>query len=103
MFKRLTMTKWISTSGLIFTLGFASLSSLAKAGLPDFTELAEKQGPTVVNVSITSTVHGNSGAMPFPGMDEEDIPEFFKRFGIPGIPGMPGQPGQGGYLWLKAQ
>ena len=102
MFKRLTMTKWISTSGLIFTLGFASLSSLAKAGLPDFTELAEKQGPTVVNVSITSTVHGNSGAMPFPGMDEEDIPEFFKRFGIPGIPGMPGQPGQGGQDY-KAQ
>ncbi len=73
----------------------ASTSQFAQAdGLPDFTVLAEKQGPTVVNVSITQTVHG--GNVGFPSMPDEDMQEFFKRFGIPGIPGQGGVPGQGG-------
>lgn len=58
--------------------------------LPDFTELAEKQGPAVVNISITQSVHGNVG-MPFPSMPgDEQMQEFFKRFGIPGFPGQNG-------------
>lgn len=63
--------------------------------LPDFTELAEKQGPAVVNISITQIVHGNSAVgLPFPGIqDDEALNEFFRRFGIPGMPGAPG--GQG--------
>ena len=89
MFKR-----WIKTTVFALTLTFASFAQAD--GLPDFTVLAEKQGPTVVNVSITQTVHAGNATMPFPGMDEEDIPEFFKRFGIPGMPSVPGQGGQGG-------
>jgi serine protease Do len=49
-------------------LSFLSLCSLAVAqsrGLPDFTELAEKQGPAVVNISTTQVTRGNQ-AMPFP-------------------------------------
>ena len=42
--------------------------------------------------------------MPFPGMpDDEDIPEFFKRFGIPGMPGMPGQGDPNGGQDYKSQ
>ncbi len=64
------------------------------ANLPDFTVLAEKQGPAVVNISITQVMRRNQ--MPFPGMPyDENLQEFFKRFGIPGMPGMPSQPGQG--------
>jgi serine protease Do len=64
------------------------------ANLPDFTVLAEKQGPAVVNISITQVMRGNQ--MPFPGMPyDENLQEFFKRFGIPGMPGMPGAPNQG--------
>lgn len=60
--------------------------------LPDFTELAEKQGPAVVNISITSVVHG--GNIGFPGMpNDENLQEFLRRFGIPGMPGVPGQDG----------
>nr|WP_211209203.1 DegQ family serine endoprotease [Methylophilus methylotrophus] len=60
--------------------------------LPDFTELAEKQGPAVVNISITSVVHGTG--IGFPGMpNDENLQEFLRRFGIPGMPGMPGQDG----------
>ena len=61
--------------------------------LPDFTELAEKQGPAVVNISITQNMRAEN-AGPFPGMQgDEQMQEFFKRFGIP----LPGQvPGQNG-------
>jgi len=58
--------------------------------LPDFTELAEKQGPAVVNISITQSMRAQN-VMPFPGMqDDEQMQEFFKRFGIPGFPGQNG-------------
>ena len=80
-------------------LVFSSFSQIAIAkDLPDFTELAEKHGAEVVNISVTQIVQGggNSGS-PFPGMpDDENIQEFFKRFGIPNMPGNPGQGGQGG-------
>ncbi|MGQ0442498.1 MAG: DegQ family serine endoprotease [Methylophilaceae bacterium] len=60
--------------------------------LPDFTVLAEKQGPAVVNISITQVMPGGNVVSPFPGMpDDENLQEFFKRFGIPGIPGQGGQ------------
>lgn len=89
------LRKWISTVAFMLPLFAMSAASYAK-DLPDFTELAEKQGPAVVNISITSVVHSN-GAMPFPGMpQDEELQEFFKRFGIPGMPGMPGVPGNPG-------
>lgn len=58
--------------------------------LPDFTELAEKQGASVVNISVTQVVHGNGGS-PFQGFpNDEAFGELFRHFGIP----MPGNPGQ---------
>ncbi|BEV07347.1 DegQ family serine endoprotease [Methylophilus sp. DW102] len=88
------MRRWMS--GLMFacaiTLTQPILHAQAK-DLPDFTELAEKQGPAVVNISITSVVHGG-GTIGFPGMpNDENLQEFLRRFGIPGMPGMPGQEG----------
>jgi serine protease Do len=88
------LKKWISSVVLITTLALANTHVNAK-DLPDFTELAETQGPAVVNISITSTVHGQ-GASGFPGIpNDEDMQEFFKRFGIPNMPGMPNQGGGG--------
>lgn len=59
-------------------------------GLPDFTDLAEKQGPAVVNISITQTVHGGGqGGLQFGGPDDEALSELFKHFGMP-------MPNQGG-------
>jgi serine protease Do len=84
------LKKWISNLAFIATLSMVSMHVTAK-DLPDFTVLAETQGPAVVNISITSTVH-SQGVQAFPGMpNDENIQEFFKRFGIPGMPGMPGQ------------
>jgi serine protease Do len=88
----LMFKKWISSVVLITTLALTNTHVNAK-DLPDFTELAETQGPAVVNISITSTVHGQV-ASGFPGIpNDEDMQEFFKRFGIPNMPGMPDQGG----------
>lgn len=57
--------------------------------LPDFADLAEKQGAAVVNVSTTQVVRTSAGSLPF---DQDDPAyEFFKRF-MPRQPGMPGTP-----------
>ncbi len=86
---------WITS--VAFGLIAATSVNIYAKDLPDFTELAEKQGPAVVNISITQTAHAENGGVPYPGMpNDEQMQEFFKRFGIPGIPGMPGAPGQNG-------
>jgi len=93
------LKKWISTTLLSFAFVFNAFNQVAIAkDLPDFTELAEKHGAEVVNISVTQVAQGGgNGAMPFPGMpDDENLQEFFKRFGIPGMPGLPGGQGQGG-------
>ncbi|MES2501243.1 MAG: DegQ family serine endoprotease [Pseudomonadota bacterium] len=93
------LKKWISTTVLSFAFVFNAFNQTAIAkDLPDFTELAEKHGAEVVNISVTQVVQGGGNVpMPFPGMpDDENLQEFFKRFGIPGMPGNPGQGGQGG-------
>ena len=63
----------------------SSIASAQTRGLPDFTELAEKQGPAVVNISTTQVMRGNQG-MPFPFDESDPAFEFFKRF-IPRGPG----------------
>ncbi|MEF8699339.1 MAG: DegQ family serine endoprotease [Candidatus Accumulibacter sp. UW26] len=75
----------------------AVFSLLAQAqnsrALPDFTELVERQGAAVVNISTTQTVRSNQrGAQPFPFDENDPMYEFFRRF-IPRQPGMPGLPG----------
>lgn len=58
--------------------------------LPDFTELADKQGPTVVNISTTQ-VRERRGTPQIPNLEEDDpLYDFFRRF-VPRQPG-PGQP-----------
>ena len=50
-------------------------------GLPDFTDLVEKQGPAVVNVSTTSTARGGEAQSPVP--EDDPFYDFFRRFGPP--------------------
>ena len=71
----------------IFLLAFlVSTASAQTRGLPDFTELAEKQGPAVVNISTTQATRGGNQASPFPFDENDPAFEFFKRF-IPRQPG----------------
>jgi len=56
----------------------------AAAQLPDFADLAEKQGPAVVNVSTTSNGRGARGGPRLPNVPEDDpFYEFFRRFAPP--------------------
>lgn len=63
----------------VFALFF--LVPVARAAqLPDFTDLVEKQGPTVVNISTTQSVRSPS-APQVPNLPEDDpFYEFFRRF-----------------------
>ena len=70
-----------------------SLTAQAQGkGLPDFTELVEKQGPAVVNISTTQVIRSNGqGAQVFPFDENDPMYDFFRRF-IPRQPGVPGAP-----------
>ncbi|AOG22671.1 DegQ family serine endoprotease [Acidovorax sp. RAC01] len=59
----------------------------AVRGLPDFTDLVDQVGPSVVNIRTVEKVANRPGGAS--GMDEEML-EFFKRFGVP-IPNVPRQ------------
>lgn len=58
-------------------------------GLPDFSPLVERVGPSVVNIRTTEKVSYSPGSGATGGMDEEML-EFFRRFGLP-IPNIPRQ------------
>ncbi len=72
---------------LLAAISLVVVMSLAQAqgrNLPDFSELAEKQGPAVVNISTTQVLQGRNAGLPF---DEGDpMFELFKRF-VPRHPG----------------
>jgi serine protease Do len=62
-------------------------------GLPDFTELVEQVGPSVVNIRTLEKAVPHQGSM---GQADPDMLDFFRRFGLP-IPNVPRQmpPGHG--------
>ena len=76
------------------SLWLAAFSTVAVAqavrGLPDFTSLVEEQGNAVVNISTTQATRRSGAAPQVPGIEDEEVLEFFRRF----IPRQqPGQPG----------
>jgi serine protease Do len=78
-------------TAFFFTV-FSLLAQAQNRGLPDFTELVEKQGAAVVNISSTQVVRGNGhGAQPFPFDEDDPMYEFFRHF-LPRQPGTPGMP-----------
>ncbi len=74
---------------LLLWLLLLPLGAVAQArDLPDFTELVEKQGPAVVNISTAQNVRERANMPQLPNLDEDDpFYEFFRRF-------MPQNPGQ---------
>jgi len=62
----------------------------AQANLPEFADLAERVGPAVVNIRTTERARaGRGGAQEM----DEDMLEFFRRFGLP-IPNQPSPRGR---------
>ena len=65
---------------LVFAFLLLAAPVTAAAQLPDFTELVEKQGPAVVNISTTQSVR-NPLLPQAPNLQEDDpFYEFFRRF-----------------------
>ncbi len=66
---------------LVFFLIFVPITLFAQAReLPDFTELVDKQGPTVVNISTTQAP-ARSNVPQLPNLEENDpFYDFFRRF-----------------------
>jgi serine protease Do len=68
---------------LVLLIGAICSTSAQTKELPDFTDLVEKQGPAVVNISTTQIIQNMQG---IPNIPEDDpFYEFFKRF-APQIP-----------------
>lgn len=89
-----SMLRALAVSGVVATVasvavlpqGAAMAQSAVVRGLPDFTDLVDQVGPSVVNIRTREKASERSGAN---GMDEE-MAEFFRRFGVP-IPNVPRQ------------
>ncbi len=64
-----------------------STSQAQQVTLPDFSELAERVGPAVVNIRTTER-RVNAGTAEGRGEIDEQMREFFRRFGIP-LPNVP--------------
>ncbi|MEO7107425.1 MAG: DegQ family serine endoprotease [Rhodoferax sp.] len=58
--------------------------------LPDFTDMVDQVGPSVVNIRTLEKVSTRAGQG---GPGDEDMMEFFRRFGIP-MPNVPSNPRQ---------
>lgn len=68
---------------------FAVAGQAQTRDLPDFTELAERQGPAVVNVSTTQVIKGGNRHPGFQFDEDDPAYEFFRRFMPRQGPGMP--------------
>jgi serine protease Do len=68
----------------VLLLGLFSTGAMAAvSGLPDFTELVEKAGPAVVNIQVTqfgNRVQPDSSDSTQAPYDDQEVPEFFRRF-----------------------
>jgi serine protease Do len=83
--------------GLVIAMAAAGAMTLMPAKplmaqtrvLPDFTELVEQVGPSVVNIRTLERVRAGNSA---PGAIDDEMQEFFRRFfGQPLPPGVPRQ------------
>ena len=74
------------SSNFFFVLLVVFFNNLNAFNLPDFSVIAEEQGNTVVNISVVNESQSNQNINL--SQEEEQLQEFFKRFGIPGFPGM---------------
>jgi serine protease Do len=87
------MVSALSLAGLASTALLPMTAVQAQTGaritLPDFADLAEANGPSVVNIRTLSKVSARaSGGPNLEGMDDE-MQEFFRRFFGDRIPGTP--------------
>ena len=89
--RRRCMTAVLSLA-LTGALSMQPVAAQAKGELPDFTELVERVGPSVVNIRTLERGRSQAAA---PNIDP-NMEEFLRRFGIPMPGGRGGRGGPGG-------
>ncbi|MDR2637687.1 MAG: DegQ family serine endoprotease [Zoogloeaceae bacterium] len=72
----------------LLTPGHALAQTPAASSLPDFADLAERQGKVVVNISTTQIIRRSETPV-FPFDENDPMSEFFRRFMPRGLPGIP--------------
>ncbi|MDE2418089.1 MAG: Do family serine endopeptidase [Burkholderiales bacterium] len=85
--RTLLMAAAVGVTALTAILPVQSAVAQTRA-LPDFTDLVDQVGPSVVNIRTMEKASARSQQGGTPG--EEDMLDFFKRFGLP-IPNIPKQ------------
>jgi serine protease Do len=73
----------MQTIRVVATLWLAAFCAAAAAQareLPDFTRLVEEQGAAVVNISTTQAIRRTQALPQVPGLEDDEIQEFFRRF-----------------------
>jgi serine protease Do len=97
IFDRNNMTSRLSSvvaalAAVIVLAGPAPASAQQQRELPDFTELVDRVGPAVVNIRTSERRNAQASAG---GEMDEQMREFFRRFGIPVPERGPGTPRRG--------
>ena len=64
----------------LWLAAFCAAAIAQTRDLPDFTRLVEEQGSAVVNISTTQAVRRTQALPQVPGLEDEEIQEFFRRF-----------------------
>src|SRR5450830_1397475 len=67
----------LSFSPVLFGAATA-IAAPAVVGLPDFADIVDRTGPSVVNIRTTERV--KAGDQASGGADDEEMQEFFRRF-----------------------
>ena len=88
-FEAKTARRWMAAMALGMTVALVPVGpAMAQArALPDFTDLVEQVGPSVVNIRTLDKVSARTRQGSGP---DEEMLEFFRRFGVP-IPNVPRQ------------
>ena len=77
----------LSLVGVVLGAAVVAPAVAQQRGLPDFTDLVEQASPSVVNIRTLERVSSRpSGSVP----GDEEMLEFFRRFGLP-VPNLPRQ------------
>ena len=85
--RQLAVSVVMASAAAIAVLAPAQSAIAQVRTLPDFTDLVDQVGPSVVNIRTLEKVapRGGAGASP-----DDEMLEFFRRFGLP-MPNMPRQ------------
>src|SRR5258706_15504401 len=71
---------WIRIKVALLALVISGAALAQGRELPDFVKLVEEQGAAVVNISTTQAVRRTAAVPQLPGIEDEEVQEFFRRF-----------------------